>query len=194
MAASIDKKVDLSFQLDGLDQASGVTAGQELLGNLDLVNYYLNLWEIRNKMNAINPSKNFPLPRSPYINVVMQSILGFDQAVFITNPSTSERIDWMSTDLVRAIHDTESMVIPLIKKYRKLLGLRGNETRVPGDRLGLSGAKGTDIVLNYAEPDQFLRSVADAFSIKTDISMKQYRDRTVFYAENELPYYKSTSD
>lgn len=186
------KVVELTKQVDNLNDVPYLNFGQEIQAKRPLIRYYQIVGQLQAKKAQLAKGEGMPLPQSSYVNLLVDDPeLDFYRPMFITYPKTGEKVNRFGNDLDQLVLDIENEFSGLIRRIRADLKIDGSNASIPVSKLGIGGTAGMMIPLDPRVVSSFLFALALVINAEAELKTQVVNGKTVNAYDVDLSYFRT---
>lgn len=186
------KVVELTKQVDNLNDVPYLNFGQEIQAKRPLIRYYQIVGQLLDKKAQLAKGEGMPLPQSSYVNLLIDDPeLDFYRPKFITYPKSGAKVNRFGSDLDQLKLDIENEFAGLIRRIRADLKIDGSNASIPVSKLGIGGPAGLMIALDPRQVELFLLGVAQAINAEAELKTQVVNGKTVNAYDVDLSYFSA---
>ena len=186
------KVVELTKQVDNLNDVPYLNFGQEIQAKRSLIRYYQIVGQLLDKKAQLAKGEGMPLPQSSYVNLLIDDPeADFYRPKFITYPKSGAKVNRFGSDLDQLKLDIENEFAGLIRRIRADLKIDGSNASIPVSKLGIGGPAGLMIALDPRQVELFLLGVAQAINAEADLKTQVVNGKNVNAYDVDLSYFSA---
>lgn len=189
------KVVELTKQVDDLNDVPYMTFGQRIQSERNTLRYYQVISQLVTSAASLARGTYMPLPNDSHINILVDDPdLDFFVPKYITFPGSGDLVKRFGTELLEVQHAIEKSFLRLIKDIRAELKLEGDNYIIPAAKLAIGADE--NITVDPRRIKEFITSCAKAIGVynATPLAVTQRVAGNAVYSYNiNLPQFRKTA-